>query len=386
MGVTRREVIATLENPAIVYEQSDKPGTMVALGGKLCVPHNPVDRTVITVVWRSHQWLPDRNTPPEVRVSGWVNLDAKEAEKLLIAWGFVVAEEKSQSKLWTHPHDPEKRLIPFSNPNRGSRANGKSSYRTAAQVVGVPVARFTQGVDKGALDRLATAFLASEVDQLDAIKAGPDPLGINSVVRSQRAAEALQTAITPPREVEAPVERAELRGRDGKVFSHKALDAVSTAVALEPVTQNEVIALTGMSKNTVERVLFYLLDEGKVARRLAAKNEVPLPGRAPYLYYAGDTVPERKSAPLVEPPKQITVEEAIEEITIEEVAAAATPQPEEQPVPATVIDLNTAPPAPPVQADARIYEDTGMPWPDGGVVLRDVDGRLWVAQPLVVGK
>lgn len=381
MGVRRREVIATLENPAVVYEQSDRPGTMVALGGKLCVPHNPVDRTVITVVWRSHEWAPDRNTPPEERVSGWINLDAKEAEKLFAAWGFVVVEEKAQSKLWSHPHDPEKRLIPLSNPNRGSRANGKSSYRTAAQVVGVPVARFTQGVDNGALTRLATAFLAKEVEACDEIAASPDPLGINDVRRSQRAAEALQMAYHPPVEPVAVEQPVELRGRDGKVFSQKALDAVATAVALEPVTQNEVIALTGFGKNTVERVLFYLLDEGKVSRRLAEKDEVPLPGRAPYLYYAGDTVPIRTSPPLAveeppAPPVQTTVEEAI----------AATPQPEEQPVPdpAKVIDLVT-PPAPPVQ-DARIYEDTGMPWPDGGVVLRDVEGRLWVAQPLVVGK
>lgn len=69
MGLRRREVIATVENPAIVYQQNDRdnPDAMVALGGRLCVPHNPYERVIITVTWRSTVRTPDRNTPPEER-------------------------------------------------------------------------------------------------------------------------------------------------------------------------------------------------------------------------------------------------------------------------------------------------------------------------------
>lgn len=71
MGLRRREVIATVENPAIVYQQNDRnnPDAMVALGGRLCVPHNPHERVIITVTWRSHERSEDRNTPPEERMT-----------------------------------------------------------------------------------------------------------------------------------------------------------------------------------------------------------------------------------------------------------------------------------------------------------------------------
>lgn len=55
-----------------------------------------------------------------------------------------------------------------------------------------------------------------------------------------------------------------------------------------------------------------------------------------------------------------------------------------EPVVEPVVEQLPAPPRP-VAPARRLYEETGIDWPDGGVVLRDDAGRLWVARRVVLG-
>jgi len=359
MGVEREDVVDCIENPLARYPSERQADCMVARNQRLTVPYNPTTGDVITVLWTSTDWLPDRYLPPEEQaVSGWINLDAKASEKVLSDWGFVVKEDKGQTKLWFHPADPDQRLIPFATPG-SRRGNGKGSWRTAASALGMSVNDLIKGptpeqkVLIGALQGVSTL-----------VKDEPDPLGIKGTVGKQ----ILDQAEVTLRELD--VRRARLDALTP--LQRSAYDAVEH----EPLTANEIALLIERGKTVTNEVMNHLVAEGLVVSRTSTPEDNLGTGRPRLIYLAGDETtqipPLNRPDPEPLPDSPTPVVEA--------------PTPEEAPVP----DL-AAVPKPPDRGDqawaaltgTRVFEETPIVWPSGGIVIKDDAGNLYVARPLV---
>ena len=388
MGVAFEEVASVLASPEISYPSSTS--SVVSSAGRLTIPYNPTTGEVITVLWRSQEWLPDRINPPEEQGVNWQSITQREAEKLLEKWGFQRVEYRGFTTYWTHPLDPEKQRIPFLTHGASptSKNNSRGSFVKAAEAVGVNVRDFLQGPTAARVEEFkaktndqATA-LPRKVATLPLKKKEEKPLSEN------RSTAAWTTQMSRPKQ--------------------EVLDAVKTALSMEPLTQTESEWLTDLKHTTCYRALQFLLMEGAIARRNAKNGEIVKRQRSPkalptVLYFIGDHVPPRTSPISLEdrvsyPPVTVAAAKMAESAaapSVEEkpVIQIDLTQPEpaiEQTAPVMTEPVITAPPpetaplpiAPPM---SRLFEDTGLPWPDGGNVLRDNDGKLWVAMPLVVG-
>ena len=363
MGVLRDEVIDCIEHPLLTYDSNRSAGSRVAKNARLAIPYNPTTGEVITVLWASQEWLPDRHLPPEEQpVSGWINLTAKEAERLLESWGFIVKEDKGTTKLWAHPGDEQGRLIPFTTPMT-RKGNGKGSYRSAAQAVGVSMPEFLRGPTAELREAMTT--LADLEEAFDESK--PDPLGLgrarreSALTHAAEVADVLQTN-NRKREALTPVQR-------------QAYDAIFG----EPLTAAEVGLLIDRGKTTTNEILNHLVNEGLAVMRISTPEDGLGTGRPRYIYRAGGPgtpiPPLHRAAPLS--PSPAPVVEVVKE-------------PEEAPVQAVpdnpMIDLTTSAvlagsigaPAP-----EKLFTATGTPWPTGGLLIQDEDGVYYVARKLV---
>lgn len=367
-GLERAQVIACLERPTLTYPGADEDAaSMVVHCGDITVVFNPETFEVITV----HK----KETP----VSGWINLTAKEAEKLLGDWGFEVKRRKPQAKLWGHPLDTENRLIPFTDPAASTRENGKSSYRIAAQVVGVPVNDFLRGPTTEWFARNLRKLGNAVVDEsLEA----PDPLGLQAVSADQRLTQLGRAAIaTMDREKQAR-EAATAQSSLTTLQQH-ALDAITG----EALTSSEVAVLVGCHPRTAQETLVVLEERGLAVRRQAAAGELPGKGRPPWLYLAG--------AFGTEIPTRQPVGKPLIEVLADVPDLLTDPAPEETPMPAQPArdqalhleavavsgfnpdDVQEAP-----RTSPRIFEEAGIPWPAGGILITDHEGNLYVARKL----
>lgn len=352
MGVLREEVIDCILNPLVSYGSDRSPGSVVAKNERLCIPYNPTTGDVITVLWASNEWLPDRYTPPEEQVSGWINLNAKEAERLLEAWGFVVKEDKGTTKLWAYPNDPESRLIPFTTPST-RKGNGKGSWRAAAQAVGVSVPDFMKGpppVAKRAMEALTA--LGSAFDEKQ-----PDPLGIGPARRQAAIAEAHQAG-------------AELQSLNRKLDALTPVQRLAyDALVVDTHSAAEVALLIERGKTVTNEILNHLLDKGLVTCRMSTPADGLGTGRPRLLYRAGTAeIPtlHRAAAPVEPLPLPAP--------------AVEVPMPEEAPVqavPDPVIDLDRA------SKSEKLFTATGTQWPTGGILIQDEEGVYYVARRLV---
>ena len=347
-GFDRDEVVAAIADPEYTYPHEHDDELVVVAAGRVRVPYNPTNGEVVTV-------MPRQDQDEEHSVSGWINLDARQAEKLLQDWGFQVHSEKGQSSLWTHPDDVQKRLIPFSNPKRGPRANGKSSFRTAAQVVGVPVNAFVKGPTQEWLDAAEKARLLQRVDAAIDLAEAPDPLGINQKVVMQRteelARDAVEFAARPPKKREEP--------------------------PTYPPTEEKILAgLLEATEPATARELSQTLGVHDVTARDALRKAVRL----------GDVFVVGKRKRAGSPADLFWYSPTWEQPAPDPVPAATAP--EETPVsqPSAierVIDLATSTPTLVDAPKEKLFTATGTPWPTGGILIQDEDGVFYVARKLV---
>ena len=175
-NVTRDDVVLTLDEPEYTYTSDRDPSVRIACRKNLKIPHNPDTGDVLSVI--------DKDQHEEQPMSGWINLDAKEAIKLFTDWGFEAVQDKGKVQLWSHTLERET-LIPLTTPGSG-RANGRSSYNKAAKIVGTTLQGFLKGPDDDFRARLS---LVHQLDDAVADAAGPDPLGIKGKFAAQRADE-----------------------------------------------------------------------------------------------------------------------------------------------------------------------------------------------------
>ena len=346
-GFDRDEVVAAIENPEYTYPHEFDDELVVVAAGRVRVPYNPHNGEVVTV-------MPRQDQDEEHNVSGWINLDARQAEKLLQDWGFEVHSEKGQSNLWTHPDDIQKRLIPFSNPKRGPRANGKSSFRTAAQVVGVPVNAFVKGPTQEWLDAAEKARLLQRVDDTIELSEAPDPLGINQKVVMQRTTEiardAAEFAARPKPREEPPTYTP---------VEEKVLAALLERA--EPATAREIALAMGINDVSAREAL----------RKAVRLGDVHVVGKRKR---AGSPADLFWYAPTWEQPAPDPVPAA----TAPEETPVSQPSPLER-----VIDLAASTPTLVDAPKEKLFTATGTPWPTGGILIQDEDGVFYVARKLV---
>lgn len=374
MGVHPDEVRAVIAKPLVDVPSESKQDCRLAHDGRLKAVYNPTTRDVVTVFWLSHEWQEDRYQEPEQPMSGWINLSARDAEKLLASWGFEIVESKPLSNLWTHPDDPEKRKIPFAIPARGSKANGKGSYRSAAQACGVSVALFLKGPTVEARENMRRRRQLAEVHGSIELADAPDPLGINlklaTQVTDRVAAELLHPAPLPLPE-ESPVPA--LTPSDEKVLQ-ALLEAHS------PVASYTLSDTTGLPDRRVREALRKLEQMGDAHRvgHAPARNGTAKGGSPASLWWfeATFTEPTPEPDPTPDPTPPLPEEPAV-------TVAPAAVYPTENPQP-------TVAPSRPDAGDRawaaltgiRVFEETPIVWPTGGIVIKDDEGNLYVARML----
>lgn len=344
MGVTANEVRAVIFDP-VVDCPSEDPTCRIAHDGRLKVVYNPTEKIVVTVLWVAHDWQDDRYQEPEHNMSGWINLDAKDAEKLLRAWGFEIATEKETANLWTHPDDPEKRLIPFSASDRSTRQNGKGSYRQAAQVCGVNVPTWLKGPTETALKKMRRNRQLDELVATDALLDAPDPLGINTKVATDKYAKLSDEILyAAPPTIPATAEEPPVPSLTPT--EEKVLAAVLDAV--QPLTARELAESIGIHDVTARDSLRKLVKQNDVF--VVGSQPRATPGRQPDLFWHSATAP----------------------------APAEIPQETPVIIPDTISELDE-----PADKPAKLFTETGTPWPTGGLLIQDEDGVFYVARKLV---
>lgn len=357
-GFSRDEVVAAISTPEYRYPHEHDPELVVVAAGRVRVPYNPLTGEVVTV-------MPRQDHDSEARMSGWVNLDARQAEKLLLEWGFTVHSAKDKSNLWHHPFDYDT-LIPFSIPSRGARANGKGSFNKAAAVVGVSVHDFLKGPDD---EVKAKVRILRGMDEAMAEADGPDPLGIKGRVAaaklagfSQEADAVLRGIIPPDPTAQTPAEPLEAPMPTYTPSDEKILAGLLEATS--PVTARDLSQTLGMHDVTVREGLRKAVREGDayvIGKRKRAGSPSDLFWYEPTWT---EPVPEA-TAPTPDP----------------------VPTPQETPVAdAAVIDLTQPTPAAapaPAAAKEKLFTATGTPWPTGGILIQDEDGVFYVARKLV---
>lgn len=371
-SVSREAVLDCLADPTTTYPGEPGPApSLVARCDDITVVFNPETYEIITV----HK--------KENAVSGWVNLTAKEAEKLLQDWGFEVQRTKPLVKLWYHPLDPQ-RLIPFVDAATSQRENGKSSYRAAAQVVGVSMNAFLQGPT----DEWKRKTYRDVHEALLATADGPDPLGIRDKVAHQKAVELSVDVIrtfdvSKADEVleQALAEVAEEATAESIEDSRRRL--VLEAIEGEPLFVAEVAHLLDISPRAARESLTSLIERKLAVRRLSEKSESDLPGRPGYLYLAGPPgtevpkrhLPQPATAPEPDPiPEETPVSASAAEAVLE--SAAPSAEPPQYGLPEGRLPEFAKASAP------RVFEEVGLPWPTGGVLVKDENGNLYVARKL----
>lgn len=347
-GIIRVDVVAVIEDPDLTHD-STVPDVRVAQRGDVRVVYNTVTGDVLTVARR------DEDQHLEQHMSGWINLDARQAEKLLEDWGFEIHSAKDKSNLWTHPIDEQKRLIPFSVPGRGAKANGKGSFRTAAQVVNVSVHEFIKGPPAGWAEKLA---VVRKIEDAHRLIDAPDPLGINKKIVEQATAEIAIETERLTRATAAPAAPAEEPpvSQSYAPLEEKALTALLESA--RPITARELSESLGVHDVSARDALRRLVREGDayvVGKRQRAEGG----GRAADVFWHQPTYSE---TPAPEP--------------------ATAPTPEENPVHAVPQTIDLDAPAPEV-AKEKLFTATGTPWPTGGILIQDEDGVFYVARKLV---
>lgn len=383
MGITANEVREAINTAVVDVPSDQQEGCRLAHDGRMKVVYNPDLQRVITVFWLSHDWTPDRYQQPEQPMSGWINLDARGAERLLQAWGFEKRSEKESTNLWTHPDDPEERIIPFSAPDRSTRSNGKGSYRIAARVCGVNVPTWLKGPTQTALEKMRKARQLAEVAKIgELIDAPMDPLGINQKVAAQKLA-AISNEIdfpTPPAELETPVHAM-------TPVDEKVLAAVLDGLA--PMTAREVAGAIGTHAVTARDSLRKLVKAGDLY--VVGQQPRVSPGRAPDLFWHSPVAPKPPRKP-----KENPVPSALATASLmrEAVASVALDRDQTHSVDISdkaadaILDLVQDDmtlrgiPAQVTSPTARVFEETEIKWPGGGIVIKDDAGNLYVARAL----
>lgn len=366
MKVPHHEIFSCLDAPETNYSSPSDPEAMVASAGRITVPYNPLTREVITVFWRSHEWLEDRYTPPEDQLSGWVNLNAKQSVQLLESWKFVLKADKGMMALWHHPLDTENRLIPFTVPEKSTRANGKGSFRSAASAVGVSVNEFLKGPPANWDERMTIMAEADKALDMLTEAHDADPLGIKAKVGRdmlEKAAVDAEALMLRPSAFKAVLPELSTRAKE-------ALEAITD----EPLLVSEAAELLGWGNTTTKDTLRELFTRGLATRRAAEAHEVPRSsGQRGYFYMAGgsDTVIPERPFPMTAPAPA-------------EAAAPIPEEPQEAPMsqPDRIVAIAQSVPEP-VPATAKLFTATGTPWPTGGLLIQDEDGAFYVARKLV---
>lgn len=370
MGITANEVREAINTAVVDVPSDQQEGCRLAHDGRMKVVYNPDLQKVITVFWLSHDWTPDRYQEPEQPMSGWINLDAKGAERLLQVWGFEKHSEKETTTLWTHPDDPEKRIIPFSAPDRSTRSNGKGSYRIAARVCGVNVPTWLKGPTQTALEKMRKTRQLAEVAQIgELIDAPMDPLGINQKVAAQKLAAITNEIDFPP----TPTAEPETTMPTLSPTDEKVLAAVLDGLA--PQTAKEVGAVIGTHDVTARDSLRKLVKLGDLY--VVGQQARNTPGRAADLFWHSPIAPKPPRKP-----KETPVPSALATASLVREAVASVALDRDQTHSVDVVKIGERiSDRPPVSA-LRVFEETEIKWPNGGIIIKDDAGNLYVARAL----
>jgi predicted transcriptional regulator len=346
----------------------------------------------------------------------YVNLSNREAERLFKSWGFIEETGKMSSvavggHLFLRYLTQEGPRVSITAPGRAAKTP-RRAYERAAEIVGVPLKDFMLGPKK------ALAKVERELEQLNAEEKAADPLGIRDKIRrpltppppgrhdvldlarldsilerwDDHCRECGQCApylgCNPqtlldtdqiPRDPEhyrnppafpatAPEEpEVSLTPTDEKVLN-AVLDAV------QPITARDLAIQLGIHLTTARDSLLKHARAGdlfNIGRETKAGG-----GRPADLYWHAPSPP--LTDPVQEPPVQTLTEavllrEAEASVNLDKgdgqtyvLENAFTAEPSEIVLPKTM----------------RVFEETEIRWPSGGIVIKDDAGNLYVARAL----